>query len=94
VALSQLSPLGGLNRMARQAARREAEGAPDVDDDLGGELDLERIFKQGFSDSYEGFTAQYDAYARALAQLENEFKAGGQAPSEDSSTPAKKSSKP
>lgn len=101
-ALSQLSPIGGLNRMARRAAQQQRRiGAisampemPDDDEaqppDGEAELDLGTIFNQGFADTYEGFSKRLDRYGASLAQLEKEFQSdqGSKAASSPAGTAA------
>lgn len=80
-ALSHLSPISQINRMARRAtwvehqAAAAATEATDAEPDELQELDLDKIFQQGFSDDYDGFASQFEAYSRALTQLRGEFEA-------------------
>jgi hypothetical protein len=69
-ALSELSPMRSLNRLAR----RRALGNPvDPNANHTGEIDLDVIFNQGFADTYEDFGKNLDRFADSLVQLKSEF---------------------
>jgi len=73
--LSQLSPVGAIHRLSRNAflaqQRLAEEGVEDDAEQKG--LDIEAIFKQGFAESYQGYVQQIDRFGATLNELKAEF---------------------